>query len=123
MPNLNPTLQQLREERRSARQRIERLDSAIATLEGLLLRGARRVRHEGERPKPALSAAARERIAQAQRVRWAKARKQSQPARTGKSSATAPAKRILSLAARRKIADAQRARWARVRGQQTTKAA
>src|SRR5215469_18563363 len=95
MPNLNPTLQQLREERRSARQRIERLDSAIATLEGLLLRDARRVRQDAGRPKPALSAAARGRIAQAQRIRWAKARKQSQSARTGKSSATAPAKRIL----------------------------
>jgi hypothetical protein len=65
-----------------------------------------------------LSAAARGRIAAAQRKRWAKARQ---------NSAAAPAKvvpikakRTLSAAARRKIAAAQRARWARVKAGKKT---
>jgi hypothetical protein len=49
-----------------------------------------------------LSAAARARIAAAQRSRWAKVRGSAK-------------KRTLSAAARRKIAAAQRARWARVK--------
>ena len=55
-----------------------------------------------------LSAAARARIAAAQRARWAKFRgaAKASPVR---------GKRTLSAAARRKIAAAQRARWARVK--------
>jgi hypothetical protein len=67
--------------------------------------------------KRKLSTAARERIAAAQKARWAKFRK----------SATAQAKgvpirgkRTLSAAARRKIAAAQRARWARVKAGKKT---
>jgi hypothetical protein len=59
-----------------------------------------------------MSAAARARIATAQRARWAKVK-------AGKSStppaAKATGKRIMSAAARRKIAAAQRARWAKVK--------
>ena len=58
-----------------------------------------------------LSAEARERIAAAQRKRWAKARQK--PATT--KVVTTRAKRTLSAAARRKIAAAQRARWAKVK--------
>ncbi len=59
-----------------------------------------------------LSAAARAKIAAAQRARWAKFR-----ANTGK---TAKAKRTLSAAARRKIAAAQKARWAKVKARKKT---
>src|ERR1700758_3336306 len=55
-----------------------------------------------------LSAAARARIAAAQRARWAKFRG------TAKAGPVR-GKRTLSAAARRKIAAAQRARWARVK--------
>jgi hypothetical protein len=60
-----------------------------------------------------LSAAARERIAAAQRARWAKVRETSKvvPIR---------GKRTLSPAARRKIAAAQRARWAKARAAKKT---
>lgn len=59
-----------------------------------------------------LSAAARARIAAAQRARWAKFR-----ASTGTKSkvGSTPGKRTLTASARRKIAAAQRARWAKVK--------
>ena len=58
-----------------------------------------------------LSAAARARIAAAQRARWAKFREN---AGRQKAVPVLP-KRTLPAAARRKIAAAQRARWARVK--------
>ena len=60
-----------------------------------------------------LSAAARARIAAAQRARWAKVR-----GNNGARKKVVPirGKRTMSAAARRKIAAAQRARWARVKG-------
>jgi hypothetical protein len=62
-----------------------------------------------------MSAAGRERIAEAQRKRWAKLR-----AKNGqtKSVAAAPKRRTMSAAARRKIAAAQRLRWAKVKASQ-----
>ena len=59
-----------------------------------------------------LSAAARARIAAAQRARWANFR-----ASAGAKSKVGPTrgKRTLSAAARRKIAAAQKARWAKVK--------
>jgi hypothetical protein len=59
-----------------------------------------------------LSAAARARIAVAQRARWARVRENS-----GAHNKAVPArgKRTLSAAPRRKIAAAQRARWALVK--------
>ena len=63
--------------------------------------------------KRKLSNAARERIAAAQKARWAKFRKSA-----GAQAKDVPirGKRTVSPAARRKIAAAQRARWARVKG-------
>jgi hypothetical protein len=58
-----------------------------------------------------LSAAARARIAAAQRARWAKVRASKSTGRNG----TAAPKRTMSAAARKRIAVAQRARWAKVR--------
>jgi hypothetical protein len=59
-----------------------------------------------------MSAAGRERIAEAQRQRWAKLRRKSGQA---KSVAGAPKKRTMSASARKKIAAAQRLRWAKVK--------
>ena len=97
MANLAEVLQELQQER-------SRLDEAIRVI-GQLVSG----NHTGaKRAKRTLSAAARERMAAAQRARWAKAKgaKASTPART------------MSQAARKKIAAAQRARWAKARAQQ-----
>ena len=59
-----------------------------------------------------LSKSARERIAAAQRARWAKTRENA-----GAQKKVVPirGKRTLSAAARKKIAAAQRARWAKVK--------
>jgi hypothetical protein len=64
-----------------------------------------------------LSAAARARIAAAQRARWAKVRENA-----GGEKKVVPTrgKRTLSAAARKKIAAAQRARWARVKAGKKT---
>jgi len=80
------------------------------------------------RPRRTLSAEARERIAAAQRARWAKSKKAAKKAArstvavsTAKKAPTAslPAKstkkRTLSTGTRAEIAAAQRARWAKVR--------
>src|ERR1700751_2848861 len=64
-----------------------------------------------------LSASARERIAAAQRARWANVREKADA-----QNKTAPirAKRTLSAAARKKIAAAQKARWARMKAAKKT---
>jgi hypothetical protein len=96
MANLAAVLKELQQER-------SRLDEAIRVIGGLVTGN-----HTGAtRAKRTLSAAGRERIAAAQRARWAKSRgaKASPPART------------MSHAARNRIATAQRARWARARAQ------
>ena len=64
-----------------------------------------------------LSAAARARIAAAQRARWAKVREKA-----GAQAKVVPirGKRTLSAAARKKIAAAQRARWAKVKAGKKT---
>jgi hypothetical protein len=122
MANLNVALRQLREERRQAQTHIERLDQAIAAIEGMGARSNSRRAGLGGRSR--LSPAARRRIAAAQRARWARHRQQ-----TGTSSARGtaaaksakpakPAKRRLSAAARRRIAAAQKARWAKFRAKQ-----
>ena len=66
----------------------------------------------GSQPKRKVSAAARRRMARAQKARWAKSRNGSPSSRAGKAYGAARVKRTLSPAARRKIAAAQRARWA-----------
>ncbi len=122
MGNLENALQQLREEREQAQSQVEKLDSAISVLQGLVGTSSSTVTRDGTQPKRVVSAASRRRMAQAQRARWAKLR-QSHPARAGKTLSIATAKRTLSASARRKIAAAQRARWARVKAQQGKKAA
>jgi hypothetical protein len=120
MANLENALQQLREERKQAQSRVEKLDSAISVLQELSVTNSSRVARTSQ-PKRVISAASRRKMGQAQRARWAKLRP-SQPARA-KTISIATAKRTLSASARRKIAAAQRARWARVKAQQGKKAA
>ena len=64
-----------------------------------------------------LSAAARARIAAAQRKRWAKVR---EDAGTQNKVASIRSKRTLSASARKRIAAAQRARWAKVKAGKKT---
>jgi len=100
--NINSIPGELRAER-------DRIDRAIAAIEGLNSAGRRMAGRppRAMRKRRTFSAATRARMAAAQRARWAKAK----PAK--------PARRM-SRAARKKIAAAQRARWARVRAQRKT---
>jgi hypothetical protein len=76
MSNLAHVVQQLRKERNQAQRRIEQLDQALKALTGLGgLRGnAPGVgrTHKSRLKRRTMSAAARKRIAAAQRARWAK---------------------------------------------------
>lgn len=108
MANLAGVVQQLRKERDQAARVVERLDAALAALNG-----APYGRKTGTRRR--LSAAARERIAAAQRARWAKVRRNDGQKHNVVSM---PKKKKMSVAARRKIAAAQRARWAKVKAAQ-----
>jgi len=104
MANLDQIVRDLKSER-------DRLDAAIHALEGVGASTNRRA----SKPLPRLrlgrrkmSAAARRRIAAAQRARWAKVKGQKVvPIKAGK--------RRLSAAGRARIAAAARARWAKVR--------
>src|SRR5215469_1251450 len=105
MMNLSSVLKQLKQERDKAERHLAGLNVAIAAFTGVY------------RGKPAptrrkMSAAAKERIAAAQRARWAKWRK-------GQKVVSITRKRTMSASARRKIAAAQRAR--RTRGGRRTK--
>jgi hypothetical protein len=73
MANLGQILKQLRKERSRTQKELSRLDEAIAAFEKLVGNnpGPRRPR----KPRRTLSAAARKRISQAQKARWAKQRK------------------------------------------------
>jgi hypothetical protein len=124
MSNLDNALQQLREERRQSQLHIEKLDSAISVLQKVVgIKNAHGV-SRGAQGRGTLSAAARQRIAQAQRARWARIRHGSKPPSPApKRAGISIPKRSLSVAARRKIAAAQRARWARVKARQPKKAA
>jgi predicted transcriptional regulator len=107
MTNIADVVQQLQKERDQAARTVEQLDAALAALAGT---SGRRAGRRGR-----LSAAARERIAAAQRARWAKAR-----ANGGQKQnvVAMPKKKTMSAAARRKIAAAQKARWAKVKAAQ-----
>jgi hypothetical protein len=90
MGNLTSALQQLRAERRVAQLQVEKLDQAISVIEsldGLASRNA-------NQPTRIISAASRRKMAQAQRARWARARKESHPVITiAKTTGFAPTKR------------------------------
>ncbi len=69
MTNLNAVLRQLESERSALQSQIKQLDSALDVLQGLDRAGRGRGRRGGSRH---MSAAARKRIADAQKARWAK---------------------------------------------------
>ena len=112
MANLSNALQQLRQERSRAQAEVEKLDEAISVIESLNGSGISR---KGTRATRIVSAASRRKMAQAQKARWARHRRESQPAT---KTSLAPVKRTMSASARKKIAAAQRARWAKVKAQQ-----
>ena len=114
MGNLTSALQQLREERKQAQSHVEKLDTAISVIESL--NGAGTL-GKSNQPTRVISQASRRKMAQAQRARWAKARKESQPMATVKTTGAAPIKHTMSAAARKKIAAFQRARWAKIKAQ------
>jgi hypothetical protein len=116
MSNLNSALQQLRDERKQAQSQVEKLDQAISVIEGLSGRTNTRSTNS-PRTGRRLSAAARKRISDAQRARWAQRKKPAASASTPGPRAV-PSRKPLSAAARRKIAAAQKARWAKFRSQQ-----
>ena len=103
MADLLNILQELRQER-------EQLDRAIAALEGVSVNGLRPKGTQSTRRK--MSVAARNKIAAAQRARWAKVKQQSKPTmKTQKATKV----RSISSVARKRIAAAQRARWAKLK--------
>jgi hypothetical protein len=114
MANLSNALQELRAERGRAQLQVEKLDQAISVIESLNGAGASR---GAIQPKRIISAASRQRMAQAQQARWAKTRN-AHPTVKGKPTASTPAKHTMSEAARKKIAAAQRARWAKAKAAQ-----
>jgi hypothetical protein len=89
-----------------------RLDAQIAELRNMLSEGGTVGAERGPRKRRRMSAAARARIAAAQRKRWAEAKK-----RAGAASSPAPArkKRHLSAAGRKAIVEAAKQRWAAFR--------
>ena len=110
MDNLAGVVQQLKRERDDAAKTVQRLDAAIAALNG--------ASHGKSTPtrKP-LSAAARARIAAAQRARWAKLRGNGGQTAQKPKVVSMPAKKktTMSPAARKKIAAFQKARWAKIK--------
>jgi len=108
LEGLGNIVTELRAERAHLVNNLRHVDAALAVLGKL----------EGGKfatvSRRSLSAAARRKMAAAQKARWAKVRGQS----ANKTHGSRP-KRTLSAAARKKIAAAQRARWAKVRAAQS----
>jgi hypothetical protein len=102
MANFDEVLKELEQERG----RLDQAIQAIGDLVGRTRTGS--IQARAKKTGRTVSAAARRKMAAAQRARWAKVKgaKASTPVRT------------MSQSARKKIAAAQRARWAKVRVQQ-----
>lgn len=105
MANLEGILQQLREQHSLARAQVQALEAAISALQGT--RSAGRIKSPLH-VRRSMSPAARKRIAEAQRRRWAQVR-------AGASGKRSKGKRTLSPEARKRIIAAQKARWAKFR--------
>src|SRR6266550_8711309 len=97
MANLTDTLRQLREERERAQSQVEKLGSAISVLEDLVGRNGSRTVRTRARSGRVVSAAARRRMAAAQRARWAKVRTQSQTNGGGNRAARLPRSALYPL--------------------------
>lgn len=103
MSSLAGVVQQLRKEHTRAVNEVKKIAAALAAFSAAPGKGT------GRRT---LSEAARERIAAAQRARWAKVK-----GRGGRQQniVSMPKKRTMSAAAKKKIAAAQKARWAKIK--------
>jgi hypothetical protein len=95
----------------------ERIDRAISALEGLDGTGILKATTPGAQPAPVktgrrrrMSAAARKKIAEAQRARWAK-QKNAAPAKKASAKKAAPA-RHMSPATRKRLSILAKKRWA-----------
>jgi hypothetical protein len=97
MANLDAVVEELQHER----DRIDQAIKILSSLDGNNLKGSQRV---------TMSAAARQRISDAQKARWVKKK-------AGAASGTARVKRRISPAGIARIRAAAKARWARVRAQ------
>ena len=86
MGNLSSALQELRAERKQAQERVESIDQAISVIESLYGSGTVR---QANQPTRIISQASRRKMARAQRARWAKARKESQPVAVAKTATSA----------------------------------
>jgi hypothetical protein len=109
MANLAGVVQQLKNEHDRLTKEIRAVTAALSAF------GA--AYGKPSRTSGKISAAGRARIAAAQRMRWAKLRKNSGQAA---KIIAMPRKRTMSIAARKKIAAAQRARWAKVKAGKKT---
>jgi hypothetical protein len=117
MAGLTNALQELRAERTRTQSQVEKLDRAISLLVSLNGTGAPKgTSHKTTRPVRVVSAASRRKMARAQKLRWAKARRGAPSGNVEKKTAvSAPARRTISAASRRKMAQAQKARWAKLK--------
>src|SRR5664280_2707662 len=105
-------------------QQKRRIDAQIAELRQMLTGSPTATAATPESPKGKrrkMSAAARKRIGDAQRKRWAESKKESEPPSPVAPEAAKP-KRKLSAAGKKAIADATKRRWARVRAEAATAA-
>ena len=114
--NFTNILTELRSER-------NRINHAIAAIESLnSASGHRRTRPAAstapERGGRRLTAAARRRLSQLMKQRWAQGKMGRRKKASAKAAQTSKSKRRISAAGRKRIAAAQRARWAKVKVQQ-----
>ncbi len=72
MPKLSGLVAEVRAERDRAQKEVEQLNAALAALGGLGHANGRPSRSRASKKRRPMSAAARKRIAAAQRARWAK---------------------------------------------------
>ena len=114
LKGLPSIVSELRAERTNLVNELKHVDAALSVL-GKVSGGPHT---KANQPTRIISAASRRKMALAQKARWGKVRKESQPAvGAAKTTGPAPARRTMSAAARRKIAAAQRARWAKLKAQ------
>jgi hypothetical protein len=106
MANLAGIVKQLKTERDRVQGELSRLNAALQAFVGVYSGSTKRLKRRK------MSGAAREKIAAAQRKRWAKRDSSDDKVVTPKP------KRTMSASARRKIAAFQRARWGKLKQQQ-----
>ena len=100
------------------RQQVSRLDEAITALEGSQVAPRRGRPPKAKQPTQAahrgprtMSAAARAKIAAAQRARWAKQKRQAAPKKSA-AQTKASGRKPMSPGMRRKLSAMMKARWA-----------